>query len=325
MTRLLWFSLISCLPCVHLFAVNPSDPIVHIAKYKGDKTCAISYTFDDGMTEHYTMAAPQLEKHGFRGTFWINGESINNDHYSVTDTVKTCWPNLKEMALNGHEISNHGWSHKNLVRISLEEAKVEIEKNDSIILEKIGIPSKTFCYAYNAKNDEVLEMASANRVGTRTKEFGVGSVNSKITPEKLDQRVEEFLANEEWGVAMMHGITYGYDHFHDPATLWNHFEKVKAQEDRIWVGTFYEVAAYIGEREATTLNVQKKKNGLIITSSLSLDKELYQMPLTAVVQKEGISKVFVKQGKKKLDAKILSDKVLFDFDPFGAPIQISFK
>ena len=33
---------------------------VYVAKYKQDKTCAITYTFDDGLAEHSTVAAPDL-------------------------------------------------------------------------------------------------------------------------------------------------------------------------------------------------------------------------------------------------------------------------
>lgn len=33
-----------------------------IAPYKGDKACAISYTFDDGLAEQYSLVAPQFEK-----------------------------------------------------------------------------------------------------------------------------------------------------------------------------------------------------------------------------------------------------------------------
>lgn len=34
---------------------------VYVAKYKQDKTCAITYTFDDGLAEHSTVAAPELK------------------------------------------------------------------------------------------------------------------------------------------------------------------------------------------------------------------------------------------------------------------------
>lgn len=43
-------------------SLSGADWNVYIAKYKQDKACAISYTFDDGLAEHYTLVAPQLEK-----------------------------------------------------------------------------------------------------------------------------------------------------------------------------------------------------------------------------------------------------------------------
>ncbi len=117
-------------------SVAQETPIpVTIARYQGDKICAISYTFDDGLKEHYTHAAPQLEKRGFRGTFWINGAKINEDTAQNPDTTRMNWQELREMIAAGHEISNHGWSHCKLTAIPLEDAIYEIRKNDTVIFE----------------------------------------------------------------------------------------------------------------------------------------------------------------------------------------------
>ncbi len=302
-------------------AAQPEIP-VRIANYKGDKTCAISYTFDDGMTEQYTLAAPQLERHGFRGTFWINAIGINEDAQAPADTTHISWSQLKEMADNGHEISNHSYSHKKLTRLTTEEIIVEVRKNDTIIREKLGFTPLTFCYPYNAHNEEVLRIASENRVDTRTKQFAIGS---KSTPESLEQKINELLASGEWGVAMTHGINYGYDAFPDATVFWEHLEKVKAQEDKIWIGTFCEVGAYIKERDAILLKVTPNKKGLTITPRLPLNKKLFNEPLTAVIDKAGVKKVTVIQGEKSLEVHILPNKLLFDFDPSGSPIHIVFK
>ena len=106
--------------------MSGADWNVYIAKYKQDKACAISYTFDDGLAEHYTLVAPQLEKRGFRGTFWICGSKINKDSETISDTTRMTWPQLREMSDNGHEISNHGWAHKNFARFPIEEIKEDI-------------------------------------------------------------------------------------------------------------------------------------------------------------------------------------------------------
>ena len=67
--------------------MSGADWNVYVARYKQDKACAISYTFDDGLAEHYTLVAPQLEKRGFRGTFWICGSNINKDNRNITATT----------------------------------------------------------------------------------------------------------------------------------------------------------------------------------------------------------------------------------------------
>jgi hypothetical protein len=301
--------------------LHAADNEVYVAKYKNDKACAISYTFDDGLNEHYTLVAPGLENLGFRGTFWVNGLSVetNND----TDKSNVSWEELKEMSKKGHEISNHGWSHKNLTEISLEEVATEIGKNDSIIVANIGVVPRTFCYPYNALNEKVLKMASKNRVDTRTKQIALGGHS---TPEKLDQWVNELLNTGEWGVGMTHGITYGYDAFNDSTVLWNHLRKVKSMEDRIWVGTFLEVASYIKERDKIKIKVSAEgKKQLKITPELQMDKKLFVEPLTLVVKRAGIKGVEVKQGKKKLSTRIFLDKVMFDFNPYSGPIQVKFK
>ena len=47
--------------------VRHHDSEVYVADYKDDKQCAVSYTFDDGLEEHYTLVFPEMEKVGFKG------------------------------------------------------------------------------------------------------------------------------------------------------------------------------------------------------------------------------------------------------------------
>jgi len=294
---------------------------IRVAQYKGDKKCAISYTFDDGLSEHYTVVAPQLEKYNFKGTFWINGAHVNDNTNSKKDTTRVSWTELKEMADNGHEISNHGWSHKKLTRLSLEEARFEIFKNDSAIFENTGTRPVTFCYPYNAKNEEILELASMNRVSTRIQQMGIGK-NS--TTEGLETWVNKLFKENEWGITMIHGINYGYDAFTDPSILWDHLGKVKSMEDSIWIGTYRDVATYLRERVHLKLEVDKIKDGSFkATPKLNLDKALFAEPLTLVLEKKGISKISVTQDKKKVPVQIYPDKVIFDFNPQGGIIHIS--
>lgn len=132
------------------------------------------------------------------------------------------------------------------------------------------------------------------------------------------------MKKEEWGVGMTHGINYGYDAFKEPSLFWEHLDKVKSLEDKIWIGTFREVAAYIKERDDVQLNIAMNKKGLTITPEMTLDKNLYTEPLTMVLVGEEVKEVSVKQGKKQLSAHISGDKVIFDFNPYAGKIKVSF-
>ena len=310
--------------CVFFYSgfSSGADWNVSVAKYRHDKVCAISYTFDDGLAEHYTLAAPQLEQRGFRGTFFINGSKVNKDERHIKDTTRVTWPQLKEMAEKGHEISNHGWAHRNFAKFPFEVLKEDILKNDSAIYAHVGVMPRTYAYPNNTKQGEAMAFVARNRVGTRLKQRSVGS---KRTARDLEKWMETLIKTGDWGVGMTHGLTYGYDAFGYPQRLWEHWEQVKANEDKIWVGTFHEVVSYLKEREAIRLTVTEKKNKLHVVPELPLDKELFTEPLTMVVEGGTMKKVSARQGKKKLSVQLRSDKAFFDFDPFGGEIIVTIR
>lgn len=310
--------------CVFFYSgfSSGADWNVSVAKYRHDKVCAISYTFDDGLAEHYTLAAPQLEQRGFRGTFFINGSKVNKDERHIKDTTRVTWPQLKEMAEKGHEISNHGWAHRNFAKFPFEVLKEDILKNDSAIYAHVGVMPRTYAYPNNTKQGEAMAFVARNRVGTRLKQRSVGS---KRTARDLEKWMETLIKTGDWGVGMTHGLTYGYDAFGNPQRLWEHWEQVKANEDKIWVGTFHEVVSYLKEREAIRLTVMEKKNKLHVVPELPLDKELFTEPLTMVVEGGTMKKVSARQGKKKLSVQLRSDKAFFDFDPFGGEIIVTIR
>ena len=282
--------------------VQQHDPEVYVADYKDNKKCAISYTYDDGLEEHYTLVFPEMEKVGFKGTFWIWGKGIGNVAEQQGKPRMT-WVQMKEMACKGHEISSHSWSHANLKNMSLKEVQVEVDRNDSILQAEIGERSLTFCYPFNSYNEDVRRIVSENRIGTRIKQYAIGGEKSKSTVESLDKWVKELMISNDWGVTMIHGISTGYDAFTSPDILWEHFRRVKNQEYDIWVGTFREVAAYVKERRNVQLDIVKKESQWAVIPRLLLDKELFNEPLTMVLNKKGKGKVKVYQNGKRLLVK----------------------
>lgn len=295
--------------------INPED--VRTAAYKDGKECAVSFTFDDGMKEHYTIVAPELEKRGFRGTFWLCCAWIHDD--PQTDTTHITWDEAREMHANGHEMSNHSWSHPNLTTLSDEEALEEIVRNDDAIEEQIGTRPVTFCFPYNAYNEERVAMAMEGRVGARLKEFWFGGQHSP--DEYLHKQIEDALAAGSWIAGMTHGINYGYDCYEDPSEFTAFLDYLKSMEEKVWVGTFREVAAYKAAAENVVLTTKKTLNGLSVTPSLDLDKELYQCLLTMEIPCNDM-KIQAAQDKKDLAVSYKDGKAYVSFDPFGGKITL---
>ena len=290
---------------------------VKVTDYKDGKECAVSLTFDDSMKEHYTIVAPELEKRGFRGTFWMCGAWMPAD--SQADTTHFTWAEAKEMSDKGHEMSNHSWSHPYLTMLSEDELIEQIRKNDEAILTNIGKPSTTFCFPYNAFNEAVIEKAMIGRIGARLKEFWLGGQHSP--KEYLTKTIEDALTSGSWIAGMTHGINYGYDCYTDPTEFTDFLDYLKSLEERIWVGTFRDVAAYTAVAKDVKLTVSPAEKGITVTPETSLDRALYDTTLTMEVATGG-KKIKAEQDGKQLEVTYSDDKAYFSFCPFGGSVAI---
>ena len=292
------------------------SPRIYVSRYSGDRRAAISYTFDDGLLEHFTVVRGQLKKHRFPATFAIIGSKVGRDQKG---TPTMTWSQLSQLRADGHEIASHGFEHRNVTKLSAEELRHEVQANDSIIGDSVGVWPRTFVYPGNRHNGETVAVCEKGRVGSRTKQMSLGS---KRTDEGLRRWVDGLIEKGGWEVTMTHGISYGYDHFSDPATLWRHFDYVDSLRQNIWVATLADVSAYTKERRAVFLDVRKHENGTTsVTSRLGLDKSLFNVPLTMVVRTD--RHVTATQDGQRLEVKSRDGRKLIDFNPHGGPVIIS--
>ena len=290
---------------------------IKVADYKDGKECAVSLTFDDSMKEHYTIVAPELEKRGFRGTFWMCGGWMPAE--PQYDTTHFTWAEAKEMSDKGHEMSNHSWSHPNMTTLSEDELKEQIRKNDEAILANLGKPSTTFCFPYNAYNDAVLAEVMKGRIGARLKEFWLGGQHSP--KEYLQKQIEDALAAGSWIVGMTHGINYGYDCYEDASEFTDFLDYLKSLEDRIWIGTYRDVAAYTAVAKGISLDISKDGKEITVVPATNLDRTLYETPLTLEVNTDG-KKIKAQQDGKALEASYRNGKAYITFCPFGGAVTL---
>ena len=265
--------------------VVAGNPEVKIARYKDGKAAAVSFTYDDGIIDHYTLLAPHLEDAGIRGTFWVIGRDISDKGLS--------WRMIEEMADKGHEMSNHTWNHKRLTELSDDELAFEIHALDDSLEAHTGKKPKTIAFPFNAFDDRVLAEAGKGRVGMRLYQTGQGQGRASgkgdrySTLEGMKAWLQKQIDEGLWGVTMTHGINVGWDTWEDPQVYWDFISYCKKQSDKVWFGTFEQVASYVAERDACTLSVEKRGRKTIVTPTCTLDPELYKEPLTLEVKVDG--------------------------------------
>ena len=162
------------------------DYLVHNASLP-EKPFMIS--FDDSRTEHYTIAAPELEKRNFRGVFFIMTVTNNKKNYLSSDEIA-------ELSDRGHSIGLHSWDHV-----------MATKYNDSTIWEKqvyapkkkledmIGKPIDYWAYPNGVYNREAAEELDKHfklsfiLLAKRDSIYPLQTVRRMIVPSDSPQRL----------------------------------------------------------------------------------------------------------------------------------------
>ncbi|RRB07370.1 polysaccharide deacetylase family protein [Larkinella rosea] len=107
-------------------------------------------TFDDGDEEQHGIAAPELEKYGFKGTFFIMTASIGRrgyQHYMDKQQIK-------DLADRGHTIGCHTWDHHSVKKYTAADWVTQIEQPTKKLEEITGKPVRHFAYPFGLWNHE---------------------------------------------------------------------------------------------------------------------------------------------------------------------------
>lgn len=85
-------------------SISPDQLYDYLVDNKSLPEKPVLITFDDSRVEHYEIAAPIMEKNGFRGVFFIMTITYNKKNYMTTDQIL-------QLAKAGHTIGLHSWDH----------------------------------------------------------------------------------------------------------------------------------------------------------------------------------------------------------------------
>lgn len=111
----------------------------------------VMITFDDSRVEHALVAAPEMEKHGYRGVFFIMTITYNKKNYMTIDQIAA-------LSKAGHEIGLHSWDHTMATKYLTED---DWKKNVNLPKEKLeGIIGKSvdsWAYPNGVSNKNAAE------------------------------------------------------------------------------------------------------------------------------------------------------------------------
>lgn len=253
-----------------------------IAHWHGNADAALTYTFDDGLLEDYTVITPALKERGLVGTFCIIGSKVGKDQKG---TPCCSWAQLKEMSRQGMEIASHGYNHINVQKLDSAGIVSEMRTNDDIIEKNIGKRPETFCFPGNRKSDLAIRLINSNYVGSRLFEESLGSKRDSLW---MTNWLHDAIRQGSWIIGMTHGIRIGYDHFptEEAVQTWFHHldEAAQLQRDgKLWIATLADAIKYQKERDASEVTVKKTKKGYTVSVTCPLDKKTYNIPLTVIL------------------------------------------
>ncbi|HEX6223807.1 MAG TPA: polysaccharide deacetylase family protein [Chryseolinea sp.] len=264
------------------------------------------------------------------------------------------WPEINEFADRGHEFGSHTISHPRLAVLDEQNLLYEMEKCKEEILAQLG-PAHTFSAEcpFGTENERVMEYAYKIHPALRNRmpetfleELNRGNSHTpgeydkeyiqwqrgplkKTTMDLMKSWVDTLLIHDNvWLVLTFHGIDgIGWE-AKPHEELKEFFTYMKKHEEKLWIATFGEATKYIRERMAASAKVENHGDKIVIKLSHTLDRELYDVPLTLKTYvNEDWDKVLVKQGTSSDHLSTSSDDlgsyVLYDAIPNEAPIELS--
>ncbi|TVQ38617.1 MAG: polysaccharide deacetylase family protein [Spirochaetaceae bacterium] len=293
----------------------PRDPVVpvvsaQILRWRDGSRAAASLTFDDSTLDHYLLAAPELDRRGLHGTFFVITGVMQHGVWDDFGTrrLQFSWNQARRLAARGHEIGSHSHTHPDVSALPFARAELQLLKSLQRLQREIprqhGI---TFAWPYWRSTETTRALASryyiASRAGQATtpRYRAVGPVGARPEDmqrvnalgtrpvETLDvwqEALHEILDDGGWAVLSLHGIDDGVIPREaigwQPLSLETYRDllDVLVSQD-FWVAPFGEVVKYLERRDTTHLHVYADDDQRVIIDVHSpLDPQIYNVPLS---------------------------------------------
>ena len=311
-------------------------PPYEVATWRGFKPAAISYTFDDGCPNQFTIAVPMFNARGYKLTlFTVTGASSG---------LFPGWSKVQTAAGYGHEIASHTVSHSNLSTLTNPQQSSELTNSQNAINANVSTQRcVTLAYPYcvlgtvsaapyyiGARGCSGQLVPSTPADFMNISSFVCGPQGSVQTPADFNAKANSATNGNQWCVYLIHAIDN--DNGYSPlpsATLQASLDYLSTNQNRFWVEAFGNVVRYIRERNAATAaETFSTENAITLQVTDGLDDSIFNYPLTLRRPlPANWPAAAVSQNGKPCSAQLVTigttNYVMFDAVPDSGPVVIS--
>jgi peptidoglycan/xylan/chitin deacetylase (PgdA/CDA1 family) len=135
-------------------SISPAQLYDYLVFNKNLPVKPVMITFDDSRVEHSEIAAPVLERNGFRGVFFIMTITYNKKNYMTKEQIAG-------LAKAGHTVGLHTWDHTMVTKFKdAADWQKEIIEPQKKLAEITGKPVEYLAYPNGVYNHQAAEEMS---------------------------------------------------------------------------------------------------------------------------------------------------------------------
>jgi len=249
--------------------------------------------------------------------------------------VDISWDELAKIADLGYEFASHTITHPQLTIMDDENIKYELEKSKEELENQLG-DEHTFSIElpYAIEKERILDLAFNyyRAIRNRLTENYIEEINrwDDVYPSSSDKEyvfwergpktktqlgqmeswVDTCLNNDNvWLVLVIHGVEgIGWEPV-SRNNIYEYFNYIQSKKEQVWATTFQDGFKYIRERMNATIKSRRKGDSIVIELTHSLDRNVYNLPLTLKTYLPPDSKdLEVKQNGKVIEYQSHSDE-----------------